>query len=229
MRGFKDNLPPISYAIEHVRKVFAKYSMLYGCNMIDLPLVEEADLYFRTSGDASDICNKELFEVRKYKGDFKNWVLRPEGTASCMRAIHEANLMQDAKLLKFAYFDHMFRYNRPQHGRYRQFLNAGWEFVGIEGAEIDCELILGAKQFLDEFNLEYALEINSIGSCEDRKTYRNILAKHFKLEFSYEHDVREVENYLWLPVYGDDLSRVREEVGLSREPIKPFHMTVGRT
>lgn len=182
MRGFKDNIPPISYAINHVRKVFEKYSILYGCEMIDLPLVEEAALYFRTSGTDSDICNKELFEVRKYKGEFEDWVLRPEGTASCMRAIKEADLMQKSKFLRFAYYGSMFRYNRPQKGRYRQFLNAGWEFIGVEGAEIDCELIVGAKQLLDELGLKYSLEINSIGNADDRKEYRQLLAQHFNAE-----------------------------------------------
>ena len=182
MRGFKDNIPPASYAIEHVRNMFEKVSKLYGCDFVDMPLVEEAQLYFRTSGSASDVCNKELFEVRKYKGEFEDWVLRPEGTASCMRAINEANFMQDHKFARLAYFAPMFRYNRPQKGRYRQFLQAGWEFMGVPGAEIDYEMILGACEFLNMLGLKYTLQINSIGNAQDRQEYRALLSKVMKLD-----------------------------------------------
>jgi len=182
MRGFKDNIPPISYGIDYVRRVFEKVSCKYGLDFIDMPVVEEASLYFRTSGDASDVCNKELFEARKYKGEFEDWVLRPEGTASCMRAIMEANFMQQQKFAKFAYFAPMFRYNRPQKGRYRQFLHAGWELIGMSGAAVDCELILGASEFLSNFNLKCVLEINSIGSSSDRAIYRDILSKKMNLD-----------------------------------------------
>ncbi len=182
MRGFKDNIPPVSYAIEHVRSVFEKISKLYGCDFIDMPLVEQAQLYFRTSGESSDVCNKELFEVRKYKGEFEDWVLRPEGTASCMRAIKEASFMQKQRFGRFAYFAPMFRYNRPQKGRYRQFLHAGWELIGISGAQIDCEMIVGACEFLSACNLDYIVEVNSIGSAKDRCEYRKLLAKMMQLE-----------------------------------------------
>lgn len=181
MRGFKDNIPPSSYGIDYVRCVFEKVSRQYGLDFIDMPIVEEASLYFRTSGDASDVCNKELFEARKYKGEFEDWVLRPEGTASCMRAIMEANFLQNQKFAKFAYFAPMFRYNRPQKGRYRQFLQAGWELIGMPGAAVDCELILGASEFLSQFNLKCVLEINSIGSASDRATYRDILRAKMNL------------------------------------------------
>lgn len=180
MRGFKDHIPPISYKIDYIKQQFEKLSALYGCDMIDLPLVETAQLYFRTSGLKSDICNKELFEVRKYKGEFEDWVLRPEGTASCMRAIKEANFMQQQKFARFAYFGPMFRYNRPQKGRYRQFLHAGWEFVGAIGPESDAEIIIAARQFLEALQLDFTIEINSIGSAQDRLKYRQILGEYYQ-------------------------------------------------
>lgn len=182
MRGFKDNIPPLSYAIEHVRLIFEKHCKKFGCDMVDLPLVEESDLYFRTSGDASDVCNKELFEVRKWKGEFQQWVLRPEGTASCMRAIKEASLMQAHRQVRLSYFAPMFRYNRPQKGRYRQFLQAGWEFVGQKGAASDCEVILGAVEFIKQFGFDFVVEINSIGSAEDRRIYRSELREKLNLD-----------------------------------------------
>jgi len=182
MRGFKDNIPPVSRGIDYVQRVFQLCSDKFGCDMVDLPIVEDADLYFRTSGDASDVCNKELFEVRRWKGDFEGWALRPEGTASCMRAIKEANFMQSARAARFAYFGPMFRYNRPQKGRYRQFLQAGWEFIGQKGAASDCEIILGAVEFLRTFGFDFTLEINSIGSAQDRRLYRAELAKMLSLD-----------------------------------------------
>lgn len=182
MRGFKDILPPESYKIQYIKDIFSKISKSYAADFIDLPIVEDASLYFRTSGADSDVCNKELFEVRKYKGEFENWVLRPEGTASCIRAIMEQNFMQENKFARFAYCMPMFRYNRPQKGRYRQFTQVGWEFLGSSSPGIDFELIQGAIEFIKHFNLEFTLEINSIGSKEDRKKYREILSKHFQTE-----------------------------------------------
>lgn len=182
MRGFKDIIPPDSYQFEYIRSVFEKTSALYGCDFVQLPLVEEADLYFRTSGENSDVCNKELFEVRKYKGEFENWVLRPEGTASCMRAIADSAFMQKQKCLRWAYLWPMFRYNRPQKGRYRQFFQAGWEFIGQSGPEVDYEVILGAASMLDELGVKYTLELNSIGSAQDRHVYRKQLSDYLNLE-----------------------------------------------
>ncbi len=180
MRGFKDNIPPISYAIEYVQKVFQEHSKLFGCDFVDMPVVEESDLYFRTSGDASDVCNKELFEVRKWQGEFESWVLRPEGTASCMRAVKEHSLLQHYRFLRLAYFAPMFRYNRPQKGRYRQFLHAGWEFIGQEVG--DLEVIIGAVEFIKKFNIDITLEINSIGTANDRTQYRKQLREFFNLD-----------------------------------------------
>lgn len=182
MRGIRDNIPPRSYGIEFIRKKFEKLSSLYGVDLIDLPIMEEASLYIRTSGEDSDICNKELFEVRRFKGEFTNWALRPEGTAGCMRAIREHNLMQQAKEWRLGYFCPMFRYNRPQSGRYRQFLQAGWEFIGNKEIECDAECIIAGANFIAEFEIDHVIEINTIGSVEDRKKYREILRKELKLE-----------------------------------------------
>jgi histidyl-tRNA synthetase len=179
MRGFKTYLPPFSYAVERVRKEFEVLSASFGYDFIYLPVVENAELYFRTSGSESDVCNKELFEVRKYKGEFDNAVLRPEGTASCANAIKEAHYMHDNKFARFAYFAPMFRYNRPQKGRYRQFLQAGWECFGSRDILIDIEMLIAGGKLLERCGVKYVLEINSIGNTEDRQKYREILKKHF--------------------------------------------------
>ncbi|WP_342261746.1 histidine--tRNA ligase [Alphaproteobacteria bacterium endosymbiont of Tiliacea citrago] len=182
MRGFKDNLPPISHKFEYIKKIFEEVSSSYAVDLIDLPLVESADLYFRTSGEESDICNKELFEVRKYKGSFENWVLRPEGTASCVRAVKDLNLLQDNKFLRLGYYGPMFRYNRPQKGRYRQFNQAGWEWLGISHKYIDLEIILASCELLDKIGIEYTVELNSIGTLEDREVYRAELREYFNVK-----------------------------------------------
>lgn len=181
MRGFNEIAPNDSYFFEKIRKEFELTTNLYGYDFVYLNLVEEADLYFRTSGIESDVCNKELFEVRRYKDEFRNWVLRPEGTASCMRFLKETNYLNDKKEAKFAYFGPMFRYNRPQKGRYRQFFHAAWEYIGNDSIYVDLETILGACEFLDKFDMKYELQINSIGSSSDRAEYRKVLAKVFDI------------------------------------------------
>lgn len=182
MRGFKDNLPPISYKLEFIRKTFSEFSFNYSVDLIELPIVEEADLYFRTSGEESDVCNKELFEVRKYKGDFEDWVLRPEGTASCVRAVKEASYLERNKVCRLGYYGPMFRYNRPQKGRYRQFFQGGWEWFGSNSQNTDLEILLAADDLLKSLGLKCVLEINSIGNAEDRNNYRAILRKYFDIE-----------------------------------------------
>jgi histidyl-tRNA synthetase len=181
MRGFNEIAPPISYVFEHIKKVFEKHALLHAFDFVNLNLIEEADLYFRTSGEQSDICNKELFEVRRYKDEFRNWVLRPEGTASCMRYLKETNYLQDQREARFAYFGPMFRYNRPQKGRYRQFYHGGLEMIGNDSIYTDLELVQFAYKFLKELNLDFELEINSIGSIQDRSLYREVLRKKFDL------------------------------------------------
>lgn len=180
MRGFKDILPLDSMKFSYVRKIFEAVSAKYGCDLIELPIVEDAELYFRTSGTDSDVCQKELFEVRRYKDEFSNWVLRPEMTASCVRAVCESNFLQERKLARLAYIGPMFRYNRPQKGRYRQFIQAGWEFFGGSGIEYDYELILGAIDFISHFDVKFTLELNNIGTAADRTKYREQLSGFFQ-------------------------------------------------
>lgn len=186
MRGFKDNFPPYSNKIEAVLEAFRKISSLYGVAFVDLPLVEEVDLFMRTSGEDSDIVGKELFSVARFskseeeKEKSKTWALRPEGTAGMMRAIKENNILNEKKECRFAYIGPMFRYNRPQAGRYRQFSQVGWEFIGTPGPEIEAEAIIGAYEFASFFGLNFELEINNIGSLEDRKNYRQELQNYFE-------------------------------------------------
>ena len=143
-------------------------------------MMEKANLYFRTSGVESDICNKELFEVRRYRDEFQDLVLRPEGTASCMREIIDNNLLIESKEGRFYYIGEMFRYNRAQRGRLRQHVQLGCEFIGSDSVYSDYEIIELACNFLNKLNLKYELEINSIGTKEDRDVYREQLKEYFE-------------------------------------------------
>lgn len=197
MRGFKDNIPPISYKFNYIKIIFEELSYEHSVDLIDLPLVEQANLYFRTTGEESEICNKELFEVRKYKGEFEDWVLRPEATASCVRALKESHFLEERKVCRLGYYGPMFRYNRPQKGRYRQFNQAGWEWLGSNDKYTDLELILAGCNLLETIGIEYTLEINSIGDVYDRKEYRRLLKWHLDIEgdpFKILDKLEEFEN-----------------------------------
>lgn len=143
-------------------------------------MFEPASLYFRTSGAESDICNKELYEVRRYRDEFQDLVLRPEGTASCVREIIDNNLLIENKEVKFYYIGEMFRYNRPQKGRYRQHVQLGCEIFGNDSVYLDYELIEIATSLLNKLNIDYVLEVNFIGNSEDRNVYRKVLKKYFE-------------------------------------------------
>lgn len=180
MRGFKDNLPPTSQKFNYINQIFKEFSNKYGTELIELNYVEESNLYYRTSGEKSEICNKELFEVRKFNGKYEGWALRPEGTASCIRMIKDNNYLDERKFARFGYYGAMFRYNRPQKGRYRQFIQAGWEWLGSEHKYTDYEIILAACEILNKLNIYYTLEINTIGNIKDRQQYRTILSQYLK-------------------------------------------------
>lgn len=207
MRGFRDIFPPLSYKFEYIRKVFEKLSFKFAVDLIELPLVEQSGLYFRTSGAGSEICKKELFEVRKYKGDFEDWVLRPEATASCMRAIKELSYLNEKKICRLGYIAPMFRYNRPQKGRYRQFYQAGWEWIGSKDKYTDLEIILGACELLSELGLDYELELNSIGDFASREKYREQLRKYFKVSedpFKILDKLKEYKSIPEIELPGED-------------------------
>jgi len=214
VRGFKDILPNESRHFFDIKKKFEEFSAKSGFDMIQLPFIEEANLYFRTSGEQSDLCNKELFEVRRYKDEFKDWVLKPEGTASCMRALKDSAYLQENKIAKFAYFDAMFRYNRPQKGRYRQFFQAGWEIIGCASVATDFEGIYSAFNFLKLLNIECVLEINTIGSVEDRNIYKEQLRNYFNL--NQEDDPLKVIDKL------DHLSSDIPKMQVNKEEEKRF-------
>lgn len=160
---------------------------LYGFQEISTPIFEYARTFLHTLGETSDIVTKEMFTMTDRHGDLLS--LRPEGTAGVMRAVLSNNLYQ-GNPLKFFYHGPMFRYERPQKGRNRQFHQIGIENIGEPHPYGDVEVIALGFQLLDTLGLKNAvtLEINTLGDKESRDAYRNALVDYFK---DYENDLSE--------------------------------------
>jgi histidyl-tRNA synthetase len=150
----------------------------YGYRQIRTPIVERTALFARSIGEVTDIVEKEMYSFDDRNGDSLS--LRPENTASVVRAGLQAGLLHDQQQ-RLWYYGPMFRYERPQKGRYRQFHQFGAEIFGIAGADIEAELILLAARFWKRLGLEHIdLQINSLGSSECRKRFRELLVEYFR-------------------------------------------------
>ena len=148
------------------------------------PIVENKSLFQRSVGESSDIIQKEVYEFEDRNGELL--CLRPEGTAGLVRALITNGLMND-EIKKFFYLGPMFRYERPQKGRKRQFFQAGAELIGEESTKSDVEIILLARTILEKLNVKYTLEINYLGKKDSLNSYRSYLRKYlqnFKDELS---------------------------------------------
>jgi histidyl-tRNA synthetase len=178
VRGMNDLLPAASPrwrgAEQRLQAVLARY----GYEEIRLPLVEPTELFARTIGEVTDIVEKEMYTFLDRNGD--SLTLRPEGTAGVVRAGIEHGLFQ-GQLLRLWYQGPMFRHERPQRGRYRQFHQIGAECFGSAEPELDAELIAMTAQFWRELGLSgLRLQINSLGSREARAAYRDRLQAYFR-------------------------------------------------
>jgi histidyl-tRNA synthetase len=178
VRGMNDLLPAASPrwrgAEQRLQAVLARY----GYEEIRLPLVEPTELFARTIGEITDIVEKEMYTFLDRNGD--SLTLRPEGTAGVVRAGIEHGLFQ-GQLLRLWYQGPMFRHERPQRGRYRQFHQIGAECFGSAEPELDAELIAMTAQFWRELGLSgLRLQINSLGSREARAAYRDRLQAYFR-------------------------------------------------
>ncbi|WP_448509218.1 histidine--tRNA ligase [Immundisolibacter sp.] len=178
VRGMNDLLPVASPrwrgAEQRLQAVLARY----GYEEIRLPLLEPTELFARTIGEVTDIVEKEMYTFLDRNGD--SLTLRPEGTAGVVRAGIEHGLFQ-GQLLRLWYQGPMFRHERPQRGRYRQFHQIGAECFGSAEPELDAELIAMTAQFWRELGLTgLHLQINSLGSREARAAYRERLQTYFR-------------------------------------------------
>ncbi|KYG61573.1 histidine--tRNA ligase [Bdellovibrio bacteriovorus] len=178
VRGTRDLLPELSNVFRFVEESAYRNAILYGYGEIETPIFEFSDVFHRTLGETSDVVNKETYDFTDRGGE--NLTLRPEGTAGVARAFISEGLSQNLPL-KFYYSGPMFRYERPQKGRYRQFYQIGTECLGYDSPLADVETIALAWDFLKSIGIaaECTLEINTLGDAESRTAYRDALVKYF--------------------------------------------------
>jgi len=182
VKGMNDILPTQTPHWQYIEDIIRDVLEIYGYQEIRFPLVEMTDLFNRSIGEVTDIVEKEMFTFqdrpdKNNKADSLS--LRPEGTASCVRAGIEHGLFYN-QTQRLWYIGPMFRHENPQRGRYRQFHQIGAEAYGLEGPDIDAEIILMTARFWQQLGLDnFELQINSLGSAEARATYRQQLVNYF--------------------------------------------------
>ncbi len=178
LRGMQDSDPIETSKINFVENSFNEISKSYGYQEVRFPIMESTDLFKRSVGDQSDIVNKEMFTFESKSG--KSMTLRPEGTAGCMRMAIETGLL-DAGQQRLSYKGPMFRYERPQKGRSRQFQQLSLEAYGFNDFAIDLEMLEISNILFQELSVkkEIILEINSIGSQKDQQEYSQKLKDYF--------------------------------------------------
>ena len=183
IRGMNDILPaqtPLWQFFEaQVKSVFDQY----GYQEIRMPIAEKTDLFCRSIGEATDVVEKEMYTFADRNGD--NMTLRPEGTASCVRAAQEHGLTYN-QVQRLWYHGPMFRYERPQKGRQRQFHQFGAEVYGLDGPDVDAELIIMTARLWRQLGLQDAvtLQLNTLGSSAARAAYRTDLVAFLQVNMA---------------------------------------------
>jgi histidyl-tRNA synthetase len=177
IRGMNDLLPEQSATWQYVEETLARLVASYGYREIRFPILEKTDLFKRAVGEVTDIVEKEMYSFDDRNGDALS--LRPEGTAGCVRACIENGLLHN-QTQRLWYTGPMFRHERPQKGRLRQFHQIGVEAFGLLGPDIDAELLLLTARLWRELKIDHALElqINSLGTSEERVAYREALVAY---------------------------------------------------
>ena len=179
IRGMNDLLPDQSPYWQYFEAQVQGLMQRYGYAEMRMPIVEQTALFARSIGEVTDIVEKEMYTFDDRNGD--SLTLRPEGTASCVRAAMQHGLLHN-QTQRLWYQGPMFRHERPQKGRYRQFHQVGVETFGLEGPDIDAELILLSARLWKQLGLleHVTLELNSLGSLEARAAYRETLVAYFE-------------------------------------------------
>ena len=179
IRGMNDILPDEAELWEEFETVVRDWLSVYGYRPIRMPLVEATPLFSRAIGEVTDIVEKEMYSFTdSLNGD--SLTLRPEGTASCVRAVLQHNLLYDGPK-RLWYMGPMFRHERPQKGRYRQFHQVGVEALGYPGPDVDAEQILMGARLWDDLGLTgISLEINCLGQAEERARHRTELIAYLE-------------------------------------------------
>ncbi len=176
IRGMNDLLPADSNLWSFLDETISNLLISYGYKYCRTPIVESTETFSRAIGEVTDIVEKEMYTWKDNNGD--SLTLRPEGTASVVRMMIEHNLPREG-IQKVFYNGPMFRHERPQKGRYRQFHQVGVEVFGASDAKIDAELISITDSLWKSLEINARLEINSLGSMESRASYRDVLTAFF--------------------------------------------------
>ncbi|WP_288366283.1 histidine--tRNA ligase [uncultured Acinetobacter sp.] len=176
IKGFNDVLPAQTPAWRRLEQHLASLMDAYGYQQIRLPIVEQTGLFKRAIGDATDIVEKEMYTFLDKGTPPESLTLRPEGTAGCVRAMLEHNLLRGATP-RVWYVGPMFRYEKPQKGRYRQFHQFGVETFGVATPDIDAELIMMTARLWKRMGVsdKVQLELNTLGEMDERAEYRAAL------------------------------------------------------
>ncbi|MGN1393536.1 MAG: histidine--tRNA ligase [Succinivibrionaceae bacterium] len=174
IRGMNDLLPQNSSIWQHVENILKSTAASFGFSEIRFPIVEKTGLFCRAIGEVTDVVEKEMYTFEDRDGDSLS--LRPEGTAGCVRACLENSLIYNQEQ-RVWYTGPMFRHERPQKGRYRQFHQFGCEVFGLNGPDIDAEIIAFTAMIWKKLGLtnHVSLQLNSLGSAEERAKYRDSL------------------------------------------------------
>ncbi len=190
IRGFSDLLPGETETWQFVEQVAREVFARYNFSEIRIPILEKTELFSRSLGETTDIVEKEMYTFADQDAKGSMLTLRPEGTAGVVRAYIEAGLAQVEPMQKFYYLGPMFRRERPQKGRFRQFYQIGAEVLGRKDPVADAELLLLLNDFFSTLRLhDLSLELNSLGCSECRPRYRSEL-----LSFLQQREDKLCEN-----------------------------------
>lgn len=174
IKGMNDILPGEVETWQFLEQAARRVFGLYGYSEIRVPVVEKTELFCRSIGETTDIVEKEMYTF--FDKSDNSLTLRPEGTAPVMRSFIQNKLYAQDSVHKLFYMGPMFRYERPQKGRYRQFHQIGAEAIGVENPKIDAQVLAMLSHFFVEVGIDgVSLEINSLGCAECRPTYRATL------------------------------------------------------
>ncbi len=178
VKGFKDILPEDQSYWDFLSSKFLNVAKSYGYEKIDLPILEDSKLFVKGVGNLTDVVSKEMFTFETLGGEKVS--LRPEGTAGVVRAYIEHGMVNRKKPVKMFYMGPMFRYDKPQAGRYRQFYQFGLEVMGEEDPIIDSQMIYMTYNLFEEMGIPVVIKINSIGCPKCREKFLKILKDYLK-------------------------------------------------
>jgi histidyl-tRNA synthetase len=177
VKGMNDILPDEAQRWQHVEEVFRKIVRCHGYGEVRTPIVESTALFVRSIGESTDVVDKEMYTFDRHD---ESLTLRPEGTAGAVRAYVERTVHAREPLSRWYYIGPMFRAERPQRGRYRQFYQAGCEIYGDGGPTADAEMITMLVDFFRSLGIQgLEVKINSLGGANTRRRYRDALTEYF--------------------------------------------------